>query len=177
MVDGAVGLLATKGVEGTSFKDVLAVADAPRGSVYHHFPGGKDELLHAALDRASERAFAAMEATRGQSVPEVLEQFLGLWRTLLNHSRFRAGCAVVSVTVAGPAGDLLDHAGAIFRNWTDQLAELFVAGGMPEHAARRMATVAIAATEGGVLLSRAQRRKEPFDDVADTLLELIRGMA
>ena len=44
MVDGAVILLATQGVEGTSFKEVLAAADAPRGSVYHHFPGGKSEL-------------------------------------------------------------------------------------------------------------------------------------
>ena len=41
MVDGAVMLLATQGVEGTSFKKVLDVANAPRGSVYHHFPGGK----------------------------------------------------------------------------------------------------------------------------------------
>src|ERR1700734_2031413 len=102
MVDGAVILLATQGVEGTQFKEVLAVANAPRGSVYHHFPGGKSELLHAALDRASERALGAMEATRGQSSSEVLERFLGIWRALLDYSRLSAGCAVVSVTVASP---------------------------------------------------------------------------
>ncbi len=55
MVEGAVRLLATKGVEGTSFAEVLEATDSPRGSVYHHFPGGKPELLHAALDLASER--------------------------------------------------------------------------------------------------------------------------
>ena len=44
MVEGAVRLLASRGVEGTSFSEVLAAADAPRGSVYHHFPGGKSEL-------------------------------------------------------------------------------------------------------------------------------------
>src|SRR3954471_11331302 len=66
MVEGAVRLLATKGVEGTCFADGVAATDAPRGSVYHHFPGGKNELLHAALDLASERGLAAMEATRGQ---------------------------------------------------------------------------------------------------------------
>ena len=66
MVEGAVRLLATKGVEGTSFAEVLDATGSPRGSVYHHFPGGKPELLHAALDLASERGFAAMEATRGQ---------------------------------------------------------------------------------------------------------------
>jgi len=62
MIDGAVRRLATHGVEGTSFAEVLAATGAPRGSVYHHFPGGKTELLHAALDLASERALAAGRA-------------------------------------------------------------------------------------------------------------------
>src|SRR6202167_3250427 len=66
MVEGAVRLLATKGVEGTSFAEVLDATGSPRGSVYHHFPGGKPELLHAALDLASERGLAAMEATRSE---------------------------------------------------------------------------------------------------------------
>jgi AcrR family transcriptional regulator len=177
MVDGAVRLLATQGVEGTSFKEVLAVANAPRGSVYHHFPRGKSELLHAALDRASGRALEAMEATRGQSAPEVLERFLTLWQALLDYSQLSAGCAVVSVTVAGPDGDILEHVGAIFRTWTEQLAGLFVAGGMSEEAAHRIATVTIATIEGAVVLSRAEQSRVPFDEVASTLRDLIRGQA
>jgi AcrR family transcriptional regulator len=177
MVDGAVRLLATQGVEGTSFKKVLGVANASRGSVYHHFPGGKSELLHAALDQASGRALEAMEATRGQSALEVLEQFLALWQALLDYSQLRAGCAVVSVTVTGPEDDILEHVGDIFRAWTEQLAELFVAGGMAEGAAHTIATVTIAATEGAVVLSRAEHSRTPFDDVADTLRDLVRGQA
>ena len=177
MVDGAVILLATQGVEGTSFKEVLEVAKAPRGSVYHHFPGGKSELLHAALDEASERALEAMEATRGQTASEVLDRFLALWQALLDYSELRAGCAVVSVTVAGPEGDLLEHVGAIFRTWADQLAELFVVGGMSADTAHRMATVTIAATEGAVVLSRAEQSRGPFDEVASTLKDLVRGQA
>jgi AcrR family transcriptional regulator len=177
MIDGAVILLATQGVEGTSFKEVLGVASAPRGSVYHHFPGGKSELLHAALDRAGARALEAMETTRGQSALEVLERFVALWRGLLDYSQLGAGCAVVSVTVAGPEGDILEHVGTIFRTWTDQLAGLFVVGGMSEDAAHRMATVTIAATEGAVVLSRATRSRAPFDEVASTLKDLVRGQA
>lgn len=176
MVDGAAHLLATKGVEGTSFAEVLKATASPRGSVYHHFPGGKSELLHAALDRISERALGAMQETRGQSAPEVLERFLGLWRLLLDYSRFGAGCAVVSVTVADPEGDLLEHVGTIFKSWTNQLAELFVAGGMSGDVAHRVATTTIAATEGGVILSRAQRSRAPFDDVASTLSEWVRNV-
>lgn len=175
MVDGAVRLLATQGVEGTSFSEVLAAADAPRGSVYHHFPGGKSELIHAALDRASERSLAAMEAFRGQSASEVLEHFLGLWGRLLESSDLNAGCAVLAVTVSNPQRDVHDHVRSVFTAWIDLLTELFVAGGLRAKAARRLATATIAATEGAIVLSRAQRSKKPFDEVARTLMDLVQG--
>src|SRR5580658_10459280 len=72
MVKGAAGLLATKGVEGTSFAEVLAATGAPRGSIYHHFPGGKSELVHAALDLVSSRALAVMESKRGSSAEAIV---------------------------------------------------------------------------------------------------------
>lgn len=172
MVEGAVRLLATKGVEGTSFAEVLAATDAPRGSVYHHFPAGKPELLHAALDLAGEHALAALEATRGQSAVAVVERFVALWRGLLQRARLTAGCAVMAVTVAAGDDDLLDHAGTIFRTWTDLLTELCVAGGLQPGPARQLATTVIAATEGAVALCRAQRSSEPFEDVATTLIAL-----
>ena len=118
MVAGTVRLLATKGVEGTSFAEVLAATGSPRGSVYYHFPGGKPELLHAALDLAGERGLAVMEATRGEPAVAVVERFLSLWRQLLEYSNLTAGCAVVAVTVAAGDDGLLDHAGAVFRAWT-----------------------------------------------------------
>jgi TetR/AcrR family transcriptional regulator, lmrAB and yxaGH operons repressor len=172
MVDGAVRLLATAGVEGTSFADVLASTGSPRGSIYHHFPGGKSELLHAALDRASERGLAAMEATRGEPALVVVEQFLSLWRILLERSHLTAGCAVVAVTVAAGDDDLLDHAGTIFRNWTDLLAELCTASAGGKASARRLAVTVIAAIEGAVALCRAERSMDPFEDVATVLLSL-----
>ena len=172
MVEGAVRRLAINGVEGTSFAEVLAATGAPRGSIYHHFPGGKTELLHAALDLASERALAAMEATRGQQPAVVVARFLDLWRELLNRSKLSAGCAVLAVTVAAGDDELLDHAGTIFRTWTDHLAELFTAGGMRKPPARELAATVIAATEGAVALCRAQRSREPFDHVAATLARL-----
>jgi TetR/AcrR family transcriptional regulator, lmrAB and yxaGH operons repressor len=169
MVQGAVRLLATNGVEGTSFADVLSLTDAPRGSVYHHFPGGKEELLHAALDLASEHAFQAMEITRGQAASDVIDRFLDLWRELLNRSKLRAGCAVVAVTVAGSDESLIDHAGSIFRKWTDHLADLFTAAGLEAEPARQLAVTVIAATEGAVALCRAERSMEPFERASEGL--------
>jgi AcrR family transcriptional regulator len=175
MVEGAVRLLAINGVEGTSFAGVLATTGAPRGSVYHHFPGGKTELLHAALDLASERGLAAMEATRGQPPAVVVARFLDLWRELLNRSKLTAGCAVLAVTVAAGDNELLDHAGTIFRTWADVLADLFATSGMKKAPARELAVTVIAATEGAVALSRAQRSREPFDHVAATLTRLAKS--
>jgi AcrR family transcriptional regulator len=175
MVNGAVRLLATEGVEGTSFKEVLALSDAPRGSVYHHFPGGKSELLHEALHRTSELSLALLEPVRGQAAEVVLERFLDLWRQLLERSRLTAGCAVAAVTVAGPEPDLLNHAGQIFQAWADRLTDLFVAGEMERESARRLANLAIAATEGAVIMSRAERSTDPFEEVASALLDNARG--
>src|SRR5271156_626759 len=90
MVEGAVRLLAARGVEGTSFAEVLEATGSPRGSIYHHFPGGKPELLHAALELASERGLAAMEATRGEPVESVIKRFIALWRLHLNRSELTA---------------------------------------------------------------------------------------
>jgi AcrR family transcriptional regulator len=172
MVEGAVRLLATRGVEGTSFADVLAATGTPRGSVYHHFPGGKTELLHGALDYASERALAIMEPARGAAAKVVVKRFLDLWRQLLDRSDMTAGCAVLAVTVASTDPTLRDHAAAIFGAWTDHLAELFVVSGMKKAPARQLAATVIAATEGAVVMSRAQRSREPFNDVSATLLSL-----
>ncbi|HEY4332279.1 MAG TPA: TetR/AcrR family transcriptional regulator [Ilumatobacteraceae bacterium] len=175
MAQGAAQLLALHGVEGTSFADVLALTNAPRGSIYHHFPGGKTELVHAALQVAGERARAGMEPARGQSPVKVLERFLGLWRGLLDLSHLTAGCAVVAVTVAAGSDELLEHAGTIFRTWTDHLADLLVAGGMKAGDARPFAVMVIAATEGAVALSRAEQSRAPFDTVATALVRQARA--
>jgi len=172
MVEGAARLLATKGVEGTSFSEVLATTGSPRGSLYYHFPGGKSELLHSALDLASDRGLGAMVATRGQSPEVVVEHFLGLWRILLDRSRLTAGCAVIAVTVAANDEDLLNHAGKIFRQWTELLTELCAESGMDANKARTLAVTVIAATEGAVALCRAEQSMQPFDDVETVLLSL-----
>lgn len=173
MVKGAAQLLATRGVEGTSFADVLLATGAPRGSIYHHFPGGKVELLDAALDLVSSRGLTMMETTRGQDPTAVVEKFLGLWGQLLDATELKGGCAVLAVTVTDSDSKILEHAGKIFQDWTDQLADLFIAGGVAEANASHLAITVIAATEGAVVLCRAERSREPFDVVATALVSLV----
>ena len=177
MIEAAARLLAARGLEGTSLADVLAAAQAPRGSMYHHFPGGKDQLLAEAVALAGRRSLEHLAGMDGHPPEAVTRQFLAGSRELLQRTDCRAGCAVLAVTVATHAPPVLRQAEAVFAAWTDRLAALFVAGGAAPAAGRAFATTLLAASEGAVALSRAQRRLEPFDAVAAQLLEQARNLA
>jgi len=172
MIESAVTLLALHGTQGTSFSDVLERSGAPRGSIYHHFPEGKDQLIDAAIELAGDRALRVLDAVDGQPPIEVTRYFLDLWRQVLVRSNLRAGCAVLAVTVATDSPDLLDHAASIFRAWRGRLAELYERSGMDAGAAARLAMTVVAASEGAVVVSRAERSLEPFELVVETLLAL-----
>jgi AcrR family transcriptional regulator len=169
MVAGAARLLAMRGLQETSFSEVLELTGAPRGSIYHHFPDGKDQLIASAIDLAGDNAIALIERTRGQSAKQVTEHFIGLWREVLVRSNYRAGCSVLAVTIATDSSDLLDHAATVFRTWRERLAELLRAGGLADVDAARFAAILIAATEGAVVVSRAEQSMEPFELVAEEL--------
>jgi TetR/AcrR family transcriptional repressor of lmrAB and yxaGH operons len=171
MIDGAIRLLAQQGLQATSFSEVLALTGAPRGSVYHHFPGGKDQLVGAAIDRVGARALHTLDGTQGASAEELTAVFLALWRELLVRSDCGAGCAVLAVTVATDSQELLQHAGAVFRSWRGELADLFEHAGLPAKEAAQFAATLVAASEGAVVLARAEQSLEPFELVADQLLE------
>ena len=100
---------------------MLEASGAPRGSLYHHFPGGKDELVLAAVRLAGDQALAALDRVSGQSAGDVARTFAALWRVVLSMSGFAAGCAVVAVTVATDSPALLESAAEVFRDWRSRL--------------------------------------------------------
>jgi AcrR family transcriptional regulator len=170
MIESAVTLLAMRGLQGTAFSDVVERSGAPRGSIYHHFPGGKDQLVEAAIAASGQRTVQILDAVEGASPIAITTYFLDLWRDVLVRSKLRAGCAVLAVTVATDSTDLLDHAAAIFRAWHARLTGLYVAAGVDPTTASSFAMTLIAASEGAVVLSRAQRDMAPFEQVAAHLI-------
>ena len=169
MVDSAVRLLAERGLEGTSFAEVLERSGAPRGSIYHHFPEGKDQLIGEALDAAGGVAIDLLDQKAGAPAEDVAAWFVHIWREVLVRSDLDAGCAVLAVTVATDSPELREHAASIFRTWRSRLGELLEQGGLDAPDARSFAATLIASCEGAVALSRAERSLEPFDLVADQL--------
>lgn len=176
MLDGAIRLLASKGVNGASLGRMLAETGAPRGSIYHHFPGGRGQLFSEALVRttgAHDRWVA--ERSDGTAVG-VTEAFLAFWRAVLTGSAFESGCPVLAVAVSAPDGALFDKAAEVFGSSMANLTGLLVAAGVPRQAADDFATVLVASAEGAVVLARLQRSTRPLDLVGESLLARARDL-
>jgi TetR/AcrR family transcriptional repressor of lmrAB and yxaGH operons len=176
MITAALRLLATHGLQGASLAEVLELADAPRGSVYHHFPGGKDELVAEAIARAGVRSIEILDGLDGQSPAEVAECFFASWRELLTRSNYRAGCSVAAVTIATDSPDLRQRSSLVFESWRARLADLFTQGGLAPAAADAQAVALIAASEGAVVMSRAAARIEPLDIVAKAIIDQLKAL-
>ncbi len=176
MIEGTMSLLARHGLHGTSFSAILAETGAPRGSLYHHFPTGKDELVAAAVDEAGKVLRDALAVASGQPAKAVVERFLAIWRTVLTRGECDAGCAVLAVTIEGAPPELRARAANIFLSWCALLSDLLTRGGLPRKQAETFAVTLIAAVEGAVALSRAAGHAKPFETVAAQLLGLVHTM-
>ena len=172
MIASAVKLLAMHGFQATTFSSVLKDSGAPRGSIYYHFPEGKDQLIAAAIDLASDRALAFTDSFRGMSATEIVDAFAGLWQAVLVRSGYSAGCAVLAVTVSADVPELVDRAAAIFRSWRERLGRALEAAGIEAARARALALTIIASCEGAVVLCRAEHSLEPLEAVAGQLRAL-----
>jgi len=177
MVASAVSLLARRGLQSTSFSEVLEDSGAPRGSVYHHFPRGKDQMIGSALDAAGDRAIELLDRKAGAPAEEITTWFLHIWREVLIRGRFEAGCAVLAVAVAADSPELLNQTARVFRTWRRRLAELLDQGGLQAADAARFAAVLVASSEGAVVLARAEQSLEPFDLVAEQLVDQVRTLS
>lgn len=175
MVDSAVELLATRGTAGTTIDAVLSASGAPRGSVYHHFPGGRDELVHSAVRAAGARMSGFIDgAVDAASPEEVLAEFASFWRRRLIASDYQRGCPIVALTVGGvdrgAGGEVVRE---VFGTWREKYRELLVTRGVAPARAATLATLTVAALEGAVLLCRADRSVEALDDVVAELSALL----
>jgi AcrR family transcriptional regulator len=184
MVRSAASLIGSRGVSGTSLSDVLADSGSPRGSIYHHFPEGKEQLAADAIRWTSDQVLAYQRACSPDArAADVLERFIGMWRRVVLASGGASGCVVAGValdTVAGGGvsgaareGGLLDVARATFRSWADLLTRQLEGAGVPAKRARPIALATLAGMEGALILCRAEGNVEPLDTVAAELMRLL----
>src|ERR1700730_11900241 len=153
MVRGAASLLRTRGLNATSFSDVLAESGAPRGSIYYNFPKGKEQLAGEAIRWTAERVLARQRACRATTPAGVLDCFIDMWRQVVVASGGTAGCVVAGVAIdtVGEAGGLIEVVRATFRSWIELLAEQLAATGVPAARASAIAVATVAGMEGALI--------------------------
>lgn len=187
MISGAADLISRRGVNGTSLRNVVDHTGTPRGSLGHHFPGGKMQMLEEAIAFASDAVAVPLQsAVVDKGVVKGLRTFIGWWRDLLVGSNFEIGCAVLAVAVeplASPEGtspELLAQpeklrtlAHEAFAKWEAILARALRREGVSPAQARRLAVLIVAAVEGTVAMCRAARTTQALDDVQQELESLL----
>jgi AcrR family transcriptional regulator len=175
MIESAAVLFRERGVEGTSFTDVLEHSGAPRGSIYHHFPGGKAQLAEETTRFAGEFITAGLAAALETEDPvAAVRGFAIAYRAVLRRSDFGSGCPVVAAALEGDRSPAArDAAGQAFRSWQELLADALERRGIERPRAASLATLVVSAVEGAIVLARAERSTAPLEGVADELEALI----
>jgi AcrR family transcriptional regulator len=168
MIQSAALLFRSQGIEGTSFSDVLEHSGAPRGSIYHHFPGGKSQLAEEATRYAGDFIAAGLVTALADNDPlAAVRAFTASWLDILRRADFAAGCPVVAAAVEGDrAPGAREAASAAFSRWEELIASGVERHGTPPERARSIGSLVVAAIEGGIVMARAQRSTEPLERVA-----------
>lgn len=169
MIEQAWLLIAERGLEGMSTREVLARTGAPRGSVYHHFPRGRTELIEAAIDHSRVWMQERIEQIRPGAPDDVVAGYLGIWRRVLEGTDFRAGCAAAGAVTGSQEPAILERVQAAFEATDEALAALFAGTGLAAEDAAARATLLVYAAEGAVILARARRSIEPLEFVIEQL--------
>jgi len=179
MVFSAAQLIRRNGVAGTGMREVVAHADAPRGSLQHYFPGGKDQLVAEAArwggDYAAKRVDKFLAALPEPTPGALLAAMAGQWREDFLSDEYRAGCpvaaSVVDCSAANPT--VRQAASDAFAAWQDAVATALRGMHVPYRRARSLATLMIGALEGAILIARAERDPRALDVTVRELRPLL----
>ncbi|HEY0240983.1 MAG TPA: TetR/AcrR family transcriptional regulator [Friedmanniella sp.] len=177
LVSASVDLMRSRGFRGTGLKDVITAAAATTGSLYHFFPGGKDELVRAAIrdDGAAHEATFSDVARRASGPGEAIATYFGLAADVVEATGFVDLCPIG--TIAGETASTNDAirvaCDEVFRGWQRLVAaELVTAGFDPDDAAELAATT-VATLLGGFVLVRTQRSGAPLRAAGRQLRALV----
>ncbi|WP_406208759.1 TetR/AcrR family transcriptional regulator [Kitasatospora sp. NBC_01560] len=177
LIAGARSLIEAQGYFGTGLNQIVAESGAPRGSLYFHFPEGKDQLVAAALRQAGQeveellKAQARREADAAAIVGQLTEVFLAR----LEESDYTKGCpvATVGLETAGSNEALRQVCTEVYASWQAVLAERLAAEGFGPAEADIAATQVLALLEGAVLLARIRRTRQPLEDARHAVQHLL----
>ena len=165
LLNGARKLLAEKGYAGMELRDVAAVGKAPRGSIYHHFPGGKRQLAVEAAQLEGREIRAALERSLAErGLGETLTMFGEMFRRRVKDRPERLGCPVAAAALARPEDPALAAAATeAFRSWEAPIAAALEEEGIDERRAATFAGLVVSTIEGALIRARAAGEQAPLE--------------
>jgi AcrR family transcriptional regulator len=177
MIDAAIDALRRDGVAGMSFTDLLIASGAARGAIYHHFPGGKSELVVEAVTRNAGDVRGRLVDLPHGSPRLIVDEFVDLIRPVVQQSSAGSGCAVAAAAMAScdqrDYESLQQAAANAITLWVGVLRERLHAAGIDETEAADLASLLVTTLEGAHVLARAKGRIDPFDQAARALVALV----
>jgi TetR/AcrR family transcriptional regulator, lmrAB and yxaGH operons repressor len=169
-------LLRRQGYAATGLNEIVTRSGAPKGSLYFHFPGGKEQLATAAMAHAGGELASAIANVLGSSedLGEALAGLVDAMSAGLEASGFRDGCpiATVALEAAAQSEPIRSAAADAFGAWLEALERRLLAAGLDAQAAQRRALLILASLEGALILARARRDLAPLQAVRDELRAL-----
>jgi AcrR family transcriptional regulator len=179
LLDTAGQLFRCQGFHATGLDEVLTRSGTPKGSLYHYFPGGKDQLAVETLGYFAaqlEQRMSALLGSNGDPL-KALRKLLQFTRKSLVESDFRDGCPIAAVTldVASDRESIREACEAGFQTWLKVFMQHLKRAGLTETRAKSIATLFLAALEGGLILSRAQKSIAPLNAIANELVLVIQA--
>lgn len=153
-----------RGFEGAALSDISEATGLGRSSLYHHFPGGKDEMVLAVAGYARRQIDASIlqPLRAGGPLPERIDAMLEATRDMYDCGQ--APCIVATLMASpGLAPDAAASVRAILKDWISALSDALQAGGLPADEATGRATAAIVDIQGGLLVSRASEDPDVFE--------------
>jgi AcrR family transcriptional regulator len=181
MVFSAAQLIRRDGVTATGMREVAEHAKAPRGSLQHYFPGGKEQLVNEAVDWAGRYAgqrIARFLAAMSEPTPSGLfAAMVRQWTDEFTAAGFTSGCPVAAATVdcAESTESTRAASAAAFARWNRAVAEALTDMGVPAERAEPLATLMISVLEGALLVARTERDVRALTAVARELAPLLDG--
>jgi AcrR family transcriptional regulator len=165
ILDAAIRLLRRQGYTATGIKQIVSEGDAPLGSVYHYFPGGKEQIGIEALKRAGERTRQTLAQAGDQpDLPAAINHYFVHHAERLRDSDYQRGCpiATVALETASDIEPIRQACEDVFASWRATFAEVLRDAGVDEVDAEPLATFVLSSYEGALTMSRATRDIQPM---------------
>jgi AcrR family transcriptional regulator len=177
IIEASAALFMQKGYAGGGLKEIATTSDATVGSLYHFFPGGKEELAAETL-KWSGRAYQDLVAAVFDASPDLASGVRNCFEgaaVALEASDFADACpiATVALEVASTNETLRQVTAGVFGEWMDAITDRAARHGLPPERARVLAPVLVAALEGGFLLSRAAKDATAMRVIGEAMVELV----